>query len=136
MVEAVDDSILDCFTLKPRPNRADISISGQIKASNKEFIFVEIVQEHVAYLKRNCEIESYDIHFHINRVPFQLQRNALDLIANHNLFQHLINNPKYDEYAKEETELFREESYTFRYSKEKTAFHDVICKRILIFCII
>lgn len=101
MYEAADDSILDWFTLKPNPTKRNIAISGQVKGCNKDFIFVDIAEENVDYLKRNCNIESYDIHFHINRVPFQLQHNALEWTRKHNLFNQLINNPKYDQTGEE-----------------------------------
>lgn len=37
----------------------------------------------------------YDIEFHGKRLPFQLQHRALDFMKNQNLFELVINNPKY-----------------------------------------
>lgn len=101
MVEAVEESIVDSFILKPSEDENDlnvyqrVNISGQIKGINKDFIFVEISETHLEYLKNNCH-KKYNISFQLNLLTFQLQHNALKWIRNHNLFHILVNNPKYD----------------------------------------
>lgn len=41
------------------------------------------------------ENQVYDVHFQINRIPYQVQHKALDFVQHHKLFEVLINNPKY-----------------------------------------
>lgn len=91
MVEAVEESMVDCFTLKSGQSSI-VSLGGQIKASNKDFIFVEITEkDHCEYLRRNLH-RTFDICFHVNRQPFQLQHHALDWIESHRLFDVFVNN--------------------------------------------
>lgn len=95
MAEAAEESILDCFTLIPRKS-PNVSLGGQVKGCNKEFIFIEITEkEHSDYLRANLH-QFYDIIFHVNRVPFQLQHYALEWIESHRLFNVLLNNPKFE----------------------------------------
>lgn len=112
MVEACDDTILDCFTLKSKSSTR--CISGQVRGCNKDYIFVEIGEEHFEYLKSHCNVELYDIFFHINRIIYQLQHYALDLLFNRNLFNVLINNPKYNRFSTKMVNLDEEKRYTFR----------------------
>lgn len=98
MTEAIQESILDHFTLKSVRN-SQISISGRIKGMNREYIFVEIGSDEglngcQSLLKRYGD-KWYDISFHINRTPFQLQHYALKCM-NDDLFDALINNPNFD----------------------------------------
>lgn len=105
MAEAVEESILDSFTLKPVFSdeeksssriRTNVSIYGQIKGINKDFIYIEINDQYFAdYVKENCRRRSFDIYFQLNIMTFQLQHNALKWMRLHNLFDQLINNPKY-----------------------------------------
>lgn len=120
LAEAVDESILDHFTLKPsetskevEPTKYQIIISGLIKGSNKDFIFVE-VDEGFGHLLNNCSKQTYDIFFNINRMPFRLQHNALEWIKKHNLFNILINNPIYDISKHDDSKSTPEQSYQFR----------------------
>ncbi|XP_031626698.1 putative helicase mov-10-B.2 isoform X2 [Contarinia nasturtii] len=100
MVEAVDENILDHFTLKPiktsRIFNKNISIPGSIKGCNKKYIFVKIDEDGFDYLRRHCKWTFFDISFHMNRTIFQLQHNALEWIEDHQLFSLLIKNPTYD----------------------------------------
>lgn len=98
MIDAVEESLVDNFTLKCAqfPN---LAITGQIKGSNKDMIFVQISDAKNSQYLQSKPNQSYSIHFHIsqvNRVAFQQQHNALEWIAEHDLFDILINNPKYD----------------------------------------
>lgn len=43
----------------------------------------------------DVEKAKYNIEFFINRLPFQLQHEALKWVTNHNLFDVLINNAEY-----------------------------------------
>lgn len=97
MIEAVEESAVDCFTLKPsNPLIGCGLIAGQIKTCNKEFIFVEITErDHCMYLSKHPD-RCYDIFFHVNRVTFQLQHYALEWIANHQLFNIFVNSSDYD----------------------------------------
>lgn len=105
MADAVEESIVDSFTLKPVLSeeekrcrfRTNISIYGQIKGINKDFIFIEINDQHYAdYVKQNCSRRSFDIYFQLNIMTFQLQHNALNWMRLHKLFDLLVNNPEYN----------------------------------------
>lgn len=94
IAEAVEESILDYFTLKEK--YSDMMISGQVKGCNKEFIFMDIADDkECEYLKRNLH-SSYDIYFRGNRLPFQLQHQALEWIVNHRLYKNFVNHPNYE----------------------------------------
>lgn len=114
MVEAVEESIVDCFTLKSAQS-SNVSLGGQIKASNKDFIFIEITErDHSEYLQRNIH-RTYDICFHVNRLPFQLQHHALDWIESHRLFNVFVNNPSCEVVDRDfYGAAVSEESYVFR----------------------
>lgn len=73
------------------------SVSGAIERKNEDKIFVKIYDEDLDYFQHNFKRESCDIFFNVNKQPFQLQHNALKLMREHNLFNCLINNPKYDD---------------------------------------
>lgn len=83
LIEAVDESIIDCFTLRPsNPLLSGYVIDGQVKTSNKDFIFVQITEnEHCNYISYHPD-RCYDIFFHVNRTTFQvnvqLQLNNVD----------------------------------------------------------
>lgn len=88
-------------------------MSGQIQGSNKDYIFIDIAEENFDYLLRNCDNKLYDITFHINRTPFQLQHNALAWVKQHKLFPALINDEKY---GRNEPEYINLNEFNFRYS--------------------
>lgn len=112
MAEAIDESIVDSFTLKPiltdaeklnsdqrmrRYSEKHSSIYGQIKGINKEFIFLEINDQHFAeYVRKNCDCRHFDIYFQLNLTTYQLQHNALEWMVNHHLFDSLVDNPHYN----------------------------------------
>lgn len=114
MAEAIEESILDSFTLKPiltegekfarlsnpRIKKKDILIYGQIKGINKNDIFIEINDQHYAdYIKDNCQRRHFDIYFQLNIMTYQLQHNALKWLKLHNLFDLLIDHPDYNAYT-------------------------------------
>lgn len=123
MIDAVEESLVDSFTLKSNIFPT-LSIAGQIKTSNKDFIFIQISETKDAkYLQNKCLIDVYDIHFNIssvNRVAYQQQHFALDWIVEHDLFDILINNPKYF-YTGENLNdrKFNVQDYAFRYTQKK-----------------
>lgn len=105
--DAIGENLLDHFTmtLKPATNvhtsqfiAIDFSISGQIQSCNKEYIFVKFTNENFNSIRNNLvkHKRKFDIVFHANRAPFQLQHTALDCLKKHNLFHCLINNSAYD----------------------------------------
>lgn len=98
LAQAVEESIVDYFTLKPsNPLIGGIVIEGRIKTNNKDFIFVEVIEpEHRRYLLNHPQ-RNYDIFFHVNRLTFQLQHNALEMIVDHQLYHLFINSSKYDD---------------------------------------
>lgn len=103
---AIDENLLDQFVLTTHEN---IQFEGRKKSSNLEKIFVEINENcFEKFLKVSVE-KSFDIHFVLNRTPFQLQHLALDFIEDHGLFDILINNIKYDCTGNEQTNVNRYE---------------------------
>lgn len=110
---------MECFTLKPvRRIPVRNEIHGSIRMKNDDKIFVEIYEKCSDYLQRSCNKELYDIYFHVNRQPYQLQHNALKFMLEHKLFGCLINNPQYDS---DNTDHFGiRNGYTFRYSSRST----------------
>lgn len=98
IVDGLNENMLDHFTLTNPKWRG--SIDGRIKYnSEKELIIVEISEESVEYVETTI---GYNIEFHVNRLPFQVQHRALDFVKNHNLVEILINNPEYDQSPKSE----------------------------------
>lgn len=98
LFDAVEESLVDGFTLKPSNQLIQCAtpIVGQIKTCNKEFIFVEIPEaEHRKYVQNHPD-RVYDIFFHVNRGPFQLQHYALHWLVKHQLFQQFVNSQAYD----------------------------------------
>lgn len=94
--EAIGESVLEYFSLKPVSSSSGRILTGRIQGSNKEHIFLEISEEDVDYLRNNCGQRLFDIHFNMNRIQFQLQHNALNWLEKHGLFSLLVNNPKFD----------------------------------------
>lgn len=94
ILHAIDEGLIDYFTMRPT-NGKKINISGQVLARNAEKTFVSIFGK-LRYMKENHKKEMYDINFLVNRQPFKLQHQALDLFREHSLFSRLINNPRYD----------------------------------------
>lgn len=94
--DAIGENMLDHFTLRPTNSDKDISISGQIRGCNREYIFVKFLNDNFTYISKNCHRELYDIVFHVNRTPFQLQHNALEWFKKHNLYDRLVNNLVYN----------------------------------------
>lgn len=72
------------------------TFSGRIKSANREYIFVEIIQKDVDKLKLYCQTQSFDIFFKVNRIPYQIQRKALEYIYEFDLHSKLIFNEKYN----------------------------------------
>lgn len=97
MIEAVEESAVDCFTLKPsNPLICCVPLAGHIKTCSKDFIFVEITErEHCNYVLNHPD-RSFDIFFHVNRVTFQLQHYALEWIQEHQLFNLFVNSSQYN----------------------------------------
>lgn len=111
MSEAIDEGLLEHFVLKPVGKMVRSNIGGYVNRINDDNIFVEIFEESFEYMRRKCSRESYDISFCVNRQPFQLQHNALKWMLEHNLFNCLIDSPKYDDDAN--SYGFIDERYNF-----------------------
>lgn len=94
---AIDESLIDYFTLQSSiGSQPKILASGQIKRCDKDFIYVEIVEDDFDLLRNNADKQYFDIKFHINRVGYQLQHRALKYMGKHNLHSILIDNKQYD----------------------------------------
>lgn len=100
---AVEEGLIDRFILKPKNPRINRNkrkkekmITGQILRLSGKEVIIEIFQKTFHVVLKSHRHESYDIFFTMNRLPYQLQHNALDFIKNENLFTRLINNSYYD----------------------------------------
>lgn len=91
--DAINENLLDQFTLKEMECGRTQKIQGQVKGNNKEFIFVEINESDVSRIKTTVE---YAIEFQLNRLPFQVQHLALEFVMRHRLVEKFINNPLLD----------------------------------------
>lgn len=116
MADGVQESMLDCFTLKPIDS-PHISIAGQVKSCTKDYVFIEITDsKHLELLKD--QKQKYDIIFHVNRQTYQLQHYALECLVKTKLFDSFLKNPKYDcTLNGNDNEWFKPENFTFRYGK-------------------
>lgn len=85
---------------------------------NRDYIFVKFGDdedlEDFDDIKERYGNKWFDIFFHINRTPFQLQHYALECMANDKLFDTLINNPIFDNtIANNEFDSSSEQNYVF-----------------------
>lgn len=92
----VEESLIDHFTMQSSHGYHPVVVaSGQVKGSDKAFIYIEIIEEDFDFVHTNCDKQYFDIEFHINRGPYQIQHRALEYVEKHNVHTMLINNPKY-----------------------------------------
>lgn len=98
MAAAVDENEIDFFILKPKRNKLLLKnkeIFGQILRVRDKKIYLEIFPETADLVRKSYMHEDYDIHFTLNRVPYQLQHNALEFLQKEKLFKILINHTSY-----------------------------------------
>lgn len=94
---------MDHFTLtvvksaKDFDTQGDVRIMGQIKNCNKEYIFAKFTGESLNFMANFYYKSKFDIVFHVNRTPFQLQHTALERMQKLKLFDCLINNASYNQ---------------------------------------
>lgn len=74
------------------PQRTSIVLDGRLTGKNMSQFFCVFNKSLVATMHPDTV---YDITFHINQQPYQLQHQALDFVYDHNLFPLLIRNPMY-----------------------------------------
>lgn len=100
MEQAIDESLIDMFELisscRRRTKGSFSPISGRIKNTDEENIYVEIAERDFTYLKRNCKAH-YDINFQINDLPYRIQHTALDKVRTFKLHSLLIANKSYEQ---------------------------------------
>lgn len=104
LLHAVDENLVDYFELVPKyfpkkkkkRGRKKDHIRGQVRRfkQNDEKIIIEIV-DNFDFVLRKYRNDLYDILFELNRMPYQLQHNALDFVKKHKLFDILIKNDLY-----------------------------------------
>lgn len=77
-------------------NGKDEIFAGTIFKIDYRFIYIKIDEcfDDFRYFYAD---HTFDINFHVNRLPYQLQLNALKWIKEHKLFEILINNPLFNE---------------------------------------
>lgn len=84
--------------MKPKRNKLpkNKEISGQVLRVRDKKIYLEIFRESADLVRKSYMHEEYDIHFTLNRVPYQLQHNALEFLQKEKLFKILINQNFYN----------------------------------------
>lgn len=100
--DAYDEKLIDTFILLA--NKTSITITGRLCGKNDARFFCWFKGNTIHTMPPDT---LYDISFHINRQPYQLMHQALDMVYDHNLFPLLIRNPAYTyqiEYADNQDE--------------------------------
>ncbi|XP_031638459.1 putative helicase mov-10-B.1 [Contarinia nasturtii] len=133
---AIDENMLDQFYLTlHEKTKSPVEIAprcyeGHIKSNNKEKIFIEINETFIEEFKSLFTKNSFDIHFVLNRTPFQLQHLALDILHDHSLFEVLINNAKYDSDENElsiaDRQIFLDKSNFNLNSEQREAVRNIV----------
>lgn len=92
ILSAYKRNTLDRFILKKMLSfRAQEGIQGRITGTDPKeyFINFELIEEE----EKKLDFEAkYEIDFILNRLPYQVQHNALHYVQTHNLFENFINN--------------------------------------------
>lgn len=97
LAAAIEENVLDFFVLKPKSSK-DVHakyIYGQVYRVREKKIHIEIFPQSIKLVRSSNKNAFYDICFILNRVPYQMQHNALDFIEKEQLFTKLINNSYY-----------------------------------------
>lgn len=104
---AIEENMLDALRLKPITTDESWleNFFGSIKGKDDEKIYVEMYEQSYAAFKKVYKNQPFDIFFRFNRLSFRMQHYALDLMRDHRLFNHLIDNPAYDENGKNKTAI-------------------------------
>lgn len=87
------DSIINGCILKM--NEKSEIFAGSIIKIDYQFIYIKINDGFDDFRHLYAD-QTFDIDFHMNRLSYQLQLNALKWIKDHKLFKILINNPLFD----------------------------------------
>lgn len=102
---AIEENLLDTLRLKPCTTDESWleNYFGSIKGKDEEKIYVELYEQSYLPFKRVYKNQPFDIFFRFNRLSFRMQHYALDLMRDRRLFNHLIDNPAYDEIERAES---------------------------------
>lgn len=97
MAAAIEENAVDFFILhsKSQSKLNDHIPDGQVYRIRERKIFIEIFNYSFRKIQKNHKQELYDISFILNRMPYQVQHQALDFIEKEDLFTKLINNSYY-----------------------------------------
>lgn len=105
----------------------DEMFAGSIVKIDCHFIYIKI-DEGLDDFRYFYADRNFDINFHVNRLPYQLQLNALRWIDQHKLFPILIQNPLFD---KEPVEGI-DSDYSFSHCKNLNESQEKAVKNILL----
>lgn len=96
---AIEENLLDALRLKLVTTDESWleNYFGSIKGKDEEKIYIELYEQSYASFKNIYKNQKFDIFFRFNRLSFRMQHYALDLMRDHGLFKHLIDNPAYEE---------------------------------------
>lgn len=102
---AIEENLLDALRLKPITTDESWleNYFGSIKGKDDDKIHIELYEQSFLSFKKVYKNQPFDIYFRFNRLSFRMQHYALDCMRDHRLFNHLIDNPAYDEYGKNQT---------------------------------
>lgn len=97
LAAAIEENVLDYLVLQPKlqidGNLQEIK--GKVYRARDRNIYIEIFKCSIKLMRKSYKRELYDIFFLLNRMPYQLQQNALDFIDSHKMFTKFINNDVY-----------------------------------------
>lgn len=97
ILQGIDESLLDRFELKlVNGSLPNVVASGRINGTNDDFIFVDIKDDDLAWLKRYCGKQLFEIDFKINNVNYKAQHKALEYTEKYDLHSLLIANKEYN----------------------------------------
>lgn len=97
--KAINSSLLGALTVQLNGTNGTEDtniISGKINHCDVDFLYIKIDQgfQTLTKIHKNPG-QFFNINFHINQLPYQLQLRALSFVKDHRLFDTLINNGLY-----------------------------------------
>lgn len=95
---AIEENLLDALRLKPVTDDDSWleNYFGSIKGKDEEKIYIELYEQSYVSFRKVYKNQPFGLFFRFNRTNFRMQHYALDLMHDHRLFNHLIDNPAYD----------------------------------------
>lgn len=93
--QAIRDGTIVAVNIAPLGGQQS-EIEGRIQNFDDNYIYIKVIEgfESLSIQSRN-RWQFFDLNFHINQIPYQLQLQALNFVVEHGLFDVFINNSLY-----------------------------------------